>query len=255
MTRILLLNRFAPPDPSPTARLLGDLAARLAAAGHAVTVLAGRLGYDDPKTRPAATEIRRGVRIRRLLTTRFGRRRLLGRALDATSFHLAAFLALLVTLRPGARRTVSFPGSANGAGSERPHPPVPPPATALSGMRSFGASGSENRAGRDEIYACMRINRVRPPFPQPGAGRALPPARAGEISSGEPSPAPARRTGEGARAVRGRSRRRTGPLSVRGGRGGERPAALPSRSTGPGSGSWSLRRADGRAPRRSRHRR
>ncbi len=101
MTRILLLNRFAPPDPSPTARLLGDLAARLAAAGHAVTVLAGRLGYDDPKTRPAATEIRRGVRIRRLPTTRFGRRRLLGRAADYASFYTTAFFAMLAELRPG----------------------------------------------------------------------------------------------------------------------------------------------------------
>ena len=43
--RILLVNQYAPPDSSPTARLLGELADSLKARGHAVTPVAERSEY------------------------------------------------------------------------------------------------------------------------------------------------------------------------------------------------------------------
>lgn len=57
--RFLFLNQYAPPDPAPTARLLGELAAGLRAGGHAVEILSQRLSYQG---RPA-----RGGRLRREL--------------------------------------------------------------------------------------------------------------------------------------------------------------------------------------------
>ena len=56
----LFLNQYAPPDPSPTARLLDDLAKALRASGHTVEVLSQNEGYHQ---RPA----RGGSRLRREL--------------------------------------------------------------------------------------------------------------------------------------------------------------------------------------------
>ncbi len=101
MTRLLFLNRFYAPDVSATAQLLTDLAEGLAGEGHAVTVVTSRLLYEDPKARLPAREERAGVRIRRVWTSRFGRRNLLGRAVDYASFYLSATLALLAEARRG----------------------------------------------------------------------------------------------------------------------------------------------------------
>ena len=57
--RFLFLNQYGPPDPAPTARLLGELAEALRAQGHTVEVLSQRQSYQG---RPA-----RGGRLRREL--------------------------------------------------------------------------------------------------------------------------------------------------------------------------------------------
>ena len=43
--RFLFLNQYAPPDPAPTARLLGELADFLRARGHEVEIIAQAQGY------------------------------------------------------------------------------------------------------------------------------------------------------------------------------------------------------------------
>lgn len=101
MTRLLFINRFYAPDVSATAQLLADLAEALAAEGLEVAVVASRLLYEDPAARLPAREERAGVRVRRVWTSRFGRRNLLGRALDYASFYLSATLALAAEARPG----------------------------------------------------------------------------------------------------------------------------------------------------------
>ncbi len=45
--RFLFLNQFAPPDPAPTARLLGDLATHLRALGHEVRMISARQNYHN----------------------------------------------------------------------------------------------------------------------------------------------------------------------------------------------------------------
>ena len=97
----VFVNRFAWPDHSATSQLLSDLAAGLAAQGMAVTLVASRLRYDDPKARLPRFERWQGVAIRRLWSSGFGRTRLLGRALDYFSFYLSLPLALWRLLRPG----------------------------------------------------------------------------------------------------------------------------------------------------------
>jgi glycosyltransferase involved in cell wall biosynthesis len=101
MKRIIFLNRYFPPDHSATSQILGDLAFHLAARGREVHVVASRQLYDQPQARLPAAETVEGVQIHRVATTRLGRTRLLGRALDYLSFAAAIRRAVLAIAAPG----------------------------------------------------------------------------------------------------------------------------------------------------------
>jgi glycosyltransferase involved in cell wall biosynthesis len=81
--------------------MLGDLAFHLAGRGWEVAVITSRQRYDDPRARLPARERVRNVEIHRIRTTRFGRMRLLGRAIDYLTFSLGALRLLRRTLQPG----------------------------------------------------------------------------------------------------------------------------------------------------------
>lgn len=97
-----MLNRYFFPDHSATSQLATDLAVDLAADGFEVTAITSRQRYDDPLARLALEQVHAQVRIRRVGTTRFGRKNLIGRALDYLSFFLAASFALWREARRGA---------------------------------------------------------------------------------------------------------------------------------------------------------
>jgi glycosyltransferase involved in cell wall biosynthesis len=99
--RIVFANRYYDPDQSATSQMLTDLAKGLAANGFDVHVVSSRQLYDDPGTRLAPDETLFGVRIHRVATTRFGRNRLLGRAMDYASFYVTCAIKLLELLRRG----------------------------------------------------------------------------------------------------------------------------------------------------------
>lgn len=101
MKRIIFLNRYFHPDHSATSQVLSDLAFHLAASGHAVRVLTSRQLYDNPAAELLATETVRGVAIRRLSATRFGRAGLLGRGADYGSFYVAVWRELIAGAQPG----------------------------------------------------------------------------------------------------------------------------------------------------------
>ena len=86
---ILLLNQFFPPDLAPTGQMAADLAEDLVAAGHSVTVLASQgdyLGGDRHESRTTW----RGVEVVRVAATSLGKRTLVHRALDYSSFYASA---------------------------------------------------------------------------------------------------------------------------------------------------------------------
>ncbi|HEX9984122.1 MAG TPA: glycosyltransferase family 4 protein [Thermoanaerobaculia bacterium] len=98
MRRVVLVNRYFHPDHSATSQIASDLAFHLAARGWEVVALSSAQRYDDPRAR-LVSAAERGVRVRRLWTTRFGRMSLPGRALDYLSFYVSAFFALLSEVR------------------------------------------------------------------------------------------------------------------------------------------------------------
>jgi colanic acid biosynthesis glycosyl transferase WcaI len=98
MKRVFFLNRYFFPDHCATSQLLSDLAFDLAAAGTDVHVITSQQLYDEPEARLPAQEVIRGVHIHRVSTTRFGRAKLIGRAVDYLSFYVAARRALLTRI-------------------------------------------------------------------------------------------------------------------------------------------------------------
>jgi glycosyltransferase involved in cell wall biosynthesis len=98
---LIFLNRYFHPDHSATSQMLTDLAFRLAREGRVVKVITSRQRYDAPEVSLPARELREGVRIIRVWTTRFGRDRLLGRAVDYATFYAAAAWALWRAARRG----------------------------------------------------------------------------------------------------------------------------------------------------------
>lgn len=95
MPKVIFVNRYFYPDHAATSQLLSDLAFHLAAQGVAVRVVTSRQGYDRPGADLPPAERVRGVEVRRVWTSRFGRRRLVGRALDYLTFYLSATWRLL----------------------------------------------------------------------------------------------------------------------------------------------------------------
>jgi glycosyltransferase involved in cell wall biosynthesis len=93
--RVLFVNRYFYPDHSATSQMLSDLAFHLAERGWRVEIVASRQRYDDASARLPIREIVRGVDVRRVWSTRFGRRFLSGRAIDYATFYVGAFFALL----------------------------------------------------------------------------------------------------------------------------------------------------------------
>ena len=77
--------------------MLTDLAEGLAVSGTAVTVLTGRLGYLGGETAVPCEEQYKGVTVRRVWSTRFGRQSALGRLFDYLSFYLASVWAAVQT--------------------------------------------------------------------------------------------------------------------------------------------------------------
>ena len=98
---IVFVNRYFYPDQSATSQLLTDLAGALTRTGFTVHVICSRQRYDDPAARLKLQESIKGVTVHRIWTTRFGRERLLGRALDYATFYCSSALTMLRLLRPG----------------------------------------------------------------------------------------------------------------------------------------------------------
>jgi len=99
--RVVFINRYFYPDVSATSQMLSDLARRLAQHGVVVHVVCSRQRYDDPAAHLAANEVIDAVHVHRVWTSRFGRDRLLGRAVDYASFYVSSAVRLLWLLRAG----------------------------------------------------------------------------------------------------------------------------------------------------------
>lgn len=98
--RVILANRYLFPDEAATSRMMSSLAFGLAARGYTVEAVGSRQRHDGGAGFPAQESIN-GVRFHRVPTARFGRDRLLGRAVDYATYHFSAGWKLRRLARPG----------------------------------------------------------------------------------------------------------------------------------------------------------
>lgn len=92
--KIIFVNRYFFPDHSATSQMLSGIAFGLAKRGYAVTVVTSRQRYDDAKAVLDARQSHQGVSIIRIATSRFGRARLVGRAMDYVTFYILSAIAV-----------------------------------------------------------------------------------------------------------------------------------------------------------------
>lgn len=97
--KLIFVNRYFAPDQSATSQMLTDLAGGLARRGFDVHVICCTQLFDDPGARLVREEQLDGVTVHRIATTRFGRHRLSGRAIDYASFYVSCGFKLLNLLR------------------------------------------------------------------------------------------------------------------------------------------------------------
>lgn len=97
--RIVFISQVYPPDPTSVGQHLGDAAAELAARGHKVEVVTANRAYENPAQRYPRHETLRGVDVRRIGFSSFGKKKLALRMLAGLSFTVQA--AFRVLFRPG----------------------------------------------------------------------------------------------------------------------------------------------------------
>ena len=93
--KVLLLNQTFYPDVVATAQYLTDLALQLKERGHDVMVITGRRAYDESEKQFPASEEWRGILIRRVWASRFGKLAKWRRAADFATFILSCCWRLL----------------------------------------------------------------------------------------------------------------------------------------------------------------
>jgi len=98
---VTILNQYYVPDMASTGHLLHELAEGLVEQGHSVRVLTCRPSYGPPETwqKVPLDEIRDGVEVRRMLSTRFSKDHLMGRLLNSATFLIPLTLRVLFTSR------------------------------------------------------------------------------------------------------------------------------------------------------------
>jgi colanic acid biosynthesis glycosyl transferase WcaI len=94
MGRVIFINRYFYPDHSATSQLVSDLAFDLAQRDVDVQVITSRQVYDNPAAALLAQDRINGVLVRRVWTSRFGRHRLWGRAIDYLTFYSSTLWCL-----------------------------------------------------------------------------------------------------------------------------------------------------------------
>lgn len=99
--KTVFVNRFFYPDHSATSQILSDLSFFLSRSRYKVWVITSRQVYDNPDATLPHKDVVQGVRIIRVWTSRFGRQRLWGRAIDYGTFYLSALWCLLRIVRAG----------------------------------------------------------------------------------------------------------------------------------------------------------
>lgn len=91
----LIISQVFWPDTASTAQHLFDLSEELVQKGHKVTVYCSRYAYENNNIKFPRQEDYKGITIKRLNNTRFGKKNTVGRLVDFSSFNFLLFFKLM----------------------------------------------------------------------------------------------------------------------------------------------------------------
>src|SRR5258706_15536614 len=94
---LLILSQVFLPDPASVGQHVADVAIEMARRGYRVRVFAANRGYENPSVRYPGREQIRGVEVRRLPLSSFGKKRIAKRLVGAGIFMMQAFFIWFVT--------------------------------------------------------------------------------------------------------------------------------------------------------------
>jgi hypothetical protein len=94
---LLIFSQVYVPDPASVGQHIADVAAEMARRGYRVRVYTANRGYDDPTMKYPARQLIRGVDVRRLPLSSFGKKSLLTRGIGTASFMLQVIFRGLCT--------------------------------------------------------------------------------------------------------------------------------------------------------------
>jgi hypothetical protein len=97
MKNFLIITQVFSPDPAAVGQYFDEAAQAIAGTGAQVTVLTANRGYDNPKEKFAAKEARKGIQIRRLPLSSFGKASIPLRIFAQLSFLIQCILRGLFT--------------------------------------------------------------------------------------------------------------------------------------------------------------
>jgi glycosyltransferase involved in cell wall biosynthesis len=97
MPTLLILSQTYPPDPAAVGQHIADVAERMVERGWRVVVFTSRRGYDDPSARYPWWETLRGVEVRRVAFSSFGKGAIAVRLAAQSLFMIQAFARGLFT--------------------------------------------------------------------------------------------------------------------------------------------------------------
>jgi colanic acid biosynthesis glycosyl transferase WcaI len=93
--RVLIISQAFWPDTASVAQHMADLAEEMIKRGHAIDVYSSRHDYENSRIKYPAGEVHMGIRIDRISNTGFGKKWVLGRLIDFSTFNLFLFFRLL----------------------------------------------------------------------------------------------------------------------------------------------------------------
>jgi len=96
---LLIFSQTFVPDPASVGQHMTDVAAEMARRGYRVRVYTSAVGYEDPSVRYPRRETLRGIDVRRLPFSGFGKKRLWLRAFGTLTFLFQCFWLALFTPR------------------------------------------------------------------------------------------------------------------------------------------------------------
>lgn len=107
--KIVIVSQCFWPDTASVAQHLSDLADELSKEGHEINVYTSLFSYENKSIKYPKKETHKGILINRLYHSYFGKKSIIGRALDFISFNISVLVPLLFINKKNVDMVIAMP--------------------------------------------------------------------------------------------------------------------------------------------------